>query len=108
MEITVLVTILIVIWGAISLISFFTGKYIINKSCEDRELIETLMKTKKGKDILIAFGNTFSVAITCLIPLVHILPLIGFTYSFIIMKKNYDSYRSLVISAVKEIEECNE
>ena len=101
MDTAIIITALITIWGAISLISFIIGRYIIRKTLEDRELIETLIQCERGKQVILSFGNTFSVALTCMIPLVHIIPLIGFTYGVVTMKKDYEYYRECIIMAVK-------
>ena len=92
---------LVVVWIVISIVSFFIGEYIIKKTASDRDFIEELIKTEKGKDLILSFGNTFSVALTCMIPLVHIIPLIGFIYGIVTMKKDYEYYRECIIMAVK-------
>ena len=101
MSTTTIITTLITMWGAISLISFLIGRYIIKKTLEDRELIETLIEYERGKQIILSFSNTLSVALTCMIPLVHIIPLIGFIYGIVTMKKDYEYYRECIIMAVK-------
>lgn len=97
----VIIKVLVAVWIIISIVSFFIGEYVIRKTANDRDFIEELIKTEKGKDLILSFGNTFSIALTCMIPLVHFVPLVGFTWGFIMMKKDYDYYKTCILSAAK-------
>lgn len=97
----VIIKALVVAWIIISIISFFMGEYVIKKTASDRDFIEELIKTERGKDMILSFGNTFSIALTCMIPLVHFAPLVGFIWGFIMMKKDYDYYKACVLGATK-------
>ncbi len=92
---------LMVVWIIISIVSFFIGEYVIRKTASDRDFIEELIKTERGKDLILSFGNTLSIALTCMIPLVQFVPLIGFIWGFIMMKKDYDYYKTCILGAAK-------
>lgn len=96
-----IIKILIIVWVVISFISFLIGEHIIRKTASDREFIEELIETEKGKDMILSFGNTFSIGLTCMIPLVHFAPLVGFIWGFIMMRKDYDHYKTCILSAAK-------
>ena len=95
----VIIKVLVAVWIIISIVSFFIGEYVIRKTASDRDFIEELIKTERGKDLILSFGNTFSIALTCMIPLVHFVPLVGFTWGFIMMKKDYGYYKTCILSA---------
>ena len=97
----VIIKVLVAVWIIISIVSFFIGEYVIRKTASDRDFIEELIKTERGKDLILSFGNTFSIALTCMIPLVHFVPLVGFTWGFIMKKKDYDYYKTCILSAAK-------
>lgn len=97
----VIIKALVVVWIIISLVSFFIGEYVIKKTASDRDLIEELIKTENGKNLILSFGNTFSITLTCMIPLVHFVPLVGFIWGFIMMKKDYDYYKTCILGAAK-------
>lgn len=97
----VIIKVLVAVWIIISIVSFFIGEYVIRKTASDRGFIEELIKTERGKDLILSFGNTFSIALTCMIPLVHFVPLVGFTWGFIMMKKDYGYYKTCILSAAK-------
>ena len=97
----VIIKVLVAVWIITSIVSFFIGEYVIRKTASDRDFIEELIKTERGKDLILSFGNTFSIALTCMIPLVHFVPLVGFTWGFIMMKKDYDYYKTCILSAAK-------
>lgn len=97
----VIIKVLVAVWIIISIVSFFIGEYVIRKTASDRDFIEELIKTERGKDLILSFGNTFSIALTCMIPLVHFVPLVGFTWGFIMMKKDYGYYKTCILSAAK-------
>ncbi len=97
----VIIKTLIVVWIIISIVSFFIGEYVIKKTASDKDFIEELIKAERGKDLILSFGNTFSIALTCMIPLVHFVTLVGFIWGFIMMKKDYDYYKTCILSAAK-------
>lgn len=97
----VIIKVLMVAWIIISIVSFFIGEYIIKKTASDRDFIEELIKTETGKNLILSFGNTFSVALTCMIPLVHFVTLVGFIWGFIMIKRDYEHYKECIIMAVK-------
>lgn len=97
----VIIKVLVAVWIIISIVSFFIGEYVIRKTASDKDFIEELIKTERGKDLILSFGNTFSIALTCMIPLVHFVPLVGFTWGFIMMKKDYGYYKTCILSAAK-------
>lgn len=97
----VIIKVLVAVWIIISIVSFFIGEYVIRKTASDRDFIEELIKTERGKDLILSFGNTFSIALICMIPLVHFVPLVGFTWGFIMMKKDYGYYKTCILGAAK-------
>lgn len=97
----VIIKVLMVVWVIISVVSFFVGEYVIKKTASDREFIEELIKIERGKDLILSFGNTFSIALTCMIPLVHFVTLVGFIWGFIMIKRDYEHYKECIIMAAK-------
>lgn len=97
----VIIKVLVAVWIIISIVSFFIGEYVIRKTASDRDFIEELIKTERGKDLILSFGNTFSIALTCMIPIVQFVPLVGFIWGFIMMKKDYDYYKACILGAAK-------
>lgn len=97
----VIIKVLVAVWIIISIVSFFIGEYVIRKTANDRDFIEELIKTERGKDLILSFGNTFSIALTCMIPIVQFVPLVGFIWGFIMMKKDYDYYKTCILGAAK-------
>lgn len=97
----VIIKVLVAVWIIISIVSFFIGEYVIRKTASDRDFIEELIKTERGKDLILSFGNTFSIALTCMIPIVQFVPLVGFIWGFIMMKKDYGYYKTCILSAAK-------
>lgn len=97
----VIIKVLVAVWIIISIVSFFIGEYVIRKTASDRDFIEELIKTERGKDLILSFGNTFSIALTCMIPIVQFVPLVGFIWGFIMMKKDYDYYKTYILGAAK-------
>lgn len=97
----VIIKVLVAVWIIISIVSFFIGEYVIRKTASDRDFIEELIKTERSKDLILSFGNTFSIALTCMIPIVQFVPLVGFIWGFIMMKKDYDYYKTCILGAAK-------
>lgn len=97
----VIIKVLMVVWITISVVSFFVGEYVVRKTASDRDFIEELIKTESGKNLILSFGNTFSVALTCMIPLVHFVTLVGSIWGFVMIKTNYEYYKECIMMAVK-------
>ena len=92
---------LVVVWIIISIVSFFAGEYVIKKTASDRDFIEELIKTETGKNLILSFGNTFSIALTCMIPLVHFVTFVGAIWGLVMIRMNYEHYKECIMIAVK-------
>lgn len=95
-----LVKILLVIvclWFIISLISMLLMTELRVRIFENKNLVEEILKTERGKNILSSFNNKVALIIPCCAFGFNILVLVAISYMLVKIKTDYETFANILI-----------
>lgn len=96
-----MIKILFFVWLVVSLINL-TLKYIIYSKLKKDELFIQELKNKCDKKTMDLITNTGILFLTCIIPILHFIPLLTFSIMFCRLIVNYNKYKETLLCALEE------